>query len=245
MAFRISTLALVAILSTTSAQAADLSVDKTRLRGGLKDVHAAPVPEPQSQIYSAWRGGFTWREDATIDAASDGQMTTAFESGWFMSTAIRVSFAKLGLRGFRGEIETGIARSYVKAFHADGATFHADDAQGRAGLGFVTANVAYDFNISADAKLKPYISAGVGYGIANLRNYAVNSLGGTYLSDHDDGLVYQLGAGASYYIGAGVRAELGYRYIAMPRIDLISVNGTHLTTKLADHQVLLGLRKGW
>jgi opacity protein-like surface antigen len=242
MSPRTSAIAALALLAAGPVLAADLSVEKTALRGGMKDVHAAPAGEMPSLYYSAWRGGLGWREDATLSFAGTG-VGSSYQQGWFYSSATGVPLDRLGLRGFRGEIETGLARSYIKTLTAGGVTYPSGDASGRVGLGFITANIAYDFDIGS--KLKPYIAAGGGYGIANLRDISIASQGGVGVSDRDGGYVYQVGAGASYYIGSGVRMELGYRYLAMPSVDVVAVGGTRVSTKLADHQLVFGLRKGW
>jgi opacity protein-like surface antigen len=240
--------AILTLIASHAASAADLggdktSVEKTRLRGGAKDVHAGVAAEPQSSFYSAWRGGLSHLEDTNVGLRGTLHVDTTYQQGLAVSSATGMTFDRLGLRGLRGEIETGLARQYVGTHTQQGTVATLGNSFGRTGLGYITANLAYDFDTGS--KLKPYVMAGGGYGIANFRDHGVSSLGSATLSSNDGGYVYQVGAGASYYVGAGVRMELGYRYLAMPGVELVAVDGTRSSTKIADHQVLFGLRKGW
>ncbi len=238
-----TTAAWLALFGAHTAFAADLGVEPTRLRRGLKDVHAPTPVEPPSNFYAAWRGGLHRLDDTDVALRGTVSVDTSYQQGFVVSSATGMTFDRMGLRGFRGEIESGLARSYVEAHYPHSGGPAVGSSFGRTSINFVTANLAYDFDTGG--KLKPYLMAGGGYGLADFRGHGVSALGSAVLSAQDSGYVYQVGAGASYYLGAGVRMEMGYRYLAMPSVNVVAADGTRSSTKIADHQLLFGLRKGW
>lgn len=101
----------------------------------------------------------------------------------------------------------------------------------------VLFNVYYDFNLNLPVAVKPYVTAGLGWGQSEF------SLGSSSKKEHSAAM--QIGTGVSYQLCDHMSFDLGYRYITYGDFDeTYRGAGTYIKAdyKPRAHEVLLGLR---
>ena len=148
----------------------------------------AAMPAAAQDWYAQVNTGVsTGKVDVTVDGDSgDADLKTGFGVGAAGGVALG--------NGLRAELE-GIFNRNDFSDQVDGETL-----KGSAATAFV--NVLYDFQLGG---ISPYVGAGVGYGSTSLK---VDED-----SVHDQGVAWQLRAGASFPVNDVLTVDAGYRYM--------------------------------
>lgn len=225
-----SSMAFAALAVSLLASSAALAADKA----------PAVVSEKRPSIfYSAYRAGFVWSNDSQFNLRATSAKNP-YDLGVFAASATGMSLERLGLRNFRGEIESGINRAYMSPHLSTAGT---SSVTGETRQRYVIANLGYDFETGGN--LRPYVTAGGGYNAVHVRESTVAPHPADPVSAKGGAYVLQAGVGFSHLLGAGFHLELGYRYMLTPHVGLTALDGTTTISRLADHKLLLGLRRNW
>jgi len=202
----------------------------------------APAPEavvtaPQYNWYIAARIGAAFADDTEFGVLGT-TVTNDYDTGWVGSAAVGTQFDLGGFRP-RAEIEMGYLSNEVDSHDVAGiGRFEGDDAFGKTNVFFGLVNGYLDF---LEGPLKPYVSAGLGFGHVDFDNHGITAVG-TAMDDSATGFAWQVGAGISYAFTPQTTMELGYRYFSVENVGLVAVDGTESDVDIHSNQVMLGLR---
>jgi opacity protein-like surface antigen len=159
----------------------------------------------------------------------EGELHGEIDNGFLIGGAIGAQFTE----NFRGEIEVSGARldththaeEYVDYGQQLGIEYEADDDDHLSEL-FILANVWFGFPIST--MFSPYIGGGVGVahvdGDFGVGAFPTGMLANDIFSASNDAdswnFAYQLGAGIMIGLSEHIAIDLGYRFKAIPNVDL-------------------------
>lgn len=164
--------------------------------------------------------------EISVDTATvDGSIDNDLETGLFASALAGRSFGsnmavELEAFYFNPDIEDGDAASVLGEPLNASATSYA-----------LMANAVYRF--PQFSSVTPYVGAGVGFG-----NVEYKVMGET---DDDQGVAYQLKAGFTVPVTAGATADIGYRYLVLPKYEA-SEGSDRLKVETNAHIISVGMR---
>lgn len=164
--------------------------------------------------------------DISVDTATlDGSLDSDLETGLFASGLIG--------RNINANVAVEAEVFYLKSDIDDGKAISAlgQPLYASATSYAVMANAVYRF--PQFASVTPYVGAGVGFGSVE---YEV--LGET---DDDTGVAYQLKAGFTVPVTAGAMADIGYRYVVLPKYEA-SEGSDRLEVETSAHILSVGMR---
>lgn len=195
---------------------------------------AAPEAKAQNleNVYSQFELDLSFADSSDIESTLGNG-----EAEWELGRG-----AGIGL-GYRitPNIRTDLMLHY-RTFPVDSLTVGAVTGAGSGDLSLTSAtiNAYYDFTFG-DTALRPFVGAGIGYGLANFESTAP----GLAVDDEDWVLTWNVMAGASYDIGPNSAIYAGYRYLQTedPSFGAVALgtSGT-LDTQFQSHEAMLGLR---
>lgn len=217
----------VALLSGTSAMAADLVVNEP----------VADVAVPNGFYATFFAGGSFASGETTFqpDVGPGIVFDTDLDGGFIVGGAIGTTLHQ----NLRGEIEFSYIQADVGSI-LNGIPV--PDGVSVTSTGYnLLANLWYDF--SNDSGFTPYVGAGVGYG------HTVVS-GDLPADITASGLLYQLGAGVKFDVAENIALDLGYRYRVLSDADTESDGmappaGGSVTTDAVNHIVQAGVTFGF
>lgn len=249
---------LAALAPLQTAQAFDDNELYVSLSGGVSFLQ-------DSENSGAFVGDFVTGEGTTIPAGTvlpNGTgvgWTTEFDTGFTVAGAVGMRF----LDAFRGEIEVAYQSNDVDTHSgvtAGGIGLDAEDAgvlitgsgnlgtsvgnlvadgQGSVDTLFVMANAYFDFGDDSWIA-KPYIGAGLGFGIVEVDYSPSNTL---IVDDTDTRFAYQVMAGLSAPILPNADLFGGYRYRATEDAETdVALFNAGLDIENASHIVEAGIR---
>lgn len=186
-------------------------------------------------FYVGLGAGLTVPMDNEIEPASAAIRShkLSFDPGWLVDGQVGYKFGN----GLRSEIEVGYRQA-----EKDGITNPygnpALGVDGSYGVLNTMLNVIYDMNINA--RVTPYIGAGVGYAHVWDSKLGVASGPATLLGATDrsaGGFAYQAIAGFSFDIAKHWAATADYRYLATTMLDF-----GNMESEYSSHNIMVGLR---
>ncbi len=217
----------VALLSGTSAMAADLVVNEP----------VAEVAAVSNGFYATFFAGGSFASgDTTVDVVPGFGFTleTDLDGGFIIGGAIGTTLHE----NLRGEIEFSYIQADVDSF----ANTPVPDDANLTSTGYnLLANLWYDF--TNDSGFTPYVGAGVGYGKTSVSG----DLPGEVTAS---GLLYQLGAGVKFDVADNIALDVGYRYRVLSDADteadgLMIPAGVDVKTDAVNHIVQAGITFGF
>lgn len=206
--------------------------------------------QADSGYYIATRIGLAFLQDTRFDLNAAAAVPTGIENDYEGANYAGKIAIGATYGTFRGEVEVGFSDFDVKShtITALSATFSDENRFGDTHAFTGMVNAYYDLDLGI---IKPYVSAGVGYGFVNFKNHGV-VLGAptaglpagnvVALDDTDSGFAWQVGAGTSFQLTDAFDLEFGYRYSSIEGIELAAVDGTQSDVDIDSHAVLVGLR---
>jgi opacity protein-like surface antigen len=159
----------------------------------------------------------------------EGELHGEIDNGFLIGGAVGAQFTE----NLRGEIEVSGARldtksraeEYVDYGQQVGIEYEAHDDDHLREL-FILANVWFGFPVST--MFSPYVGGGVGVAHVDadfgVRNFQTGALANDIFSASEDAdswnFAYQLGAGLMIGLSEHIAIDLGYRFKAIPNVDL-------------------------
>jgi len=216
----------VALLSSTSAMAADLVVNEP----------VADVAVPTGFYATFFAGGSFASGETTIqpDLGPGFVLDTDLDGGFIIGGAIGMTLHQ----NLRGEIEFSYIQADVGSFM--GVAVPDDVSVTSTGYNLL-ANLWYDFE--NDSGFTPYIGGGVGFGKTQVTS---DDAPGDITAS---GLLYQLGAGVKVDVAQNIALDLGYRYRVLSDADTDLGGpppvGASVTTDAVNHIVQAGVTFGF
>ena len=229
-------LTLSGLMTSQAVQAADIApvVEEPAGLGWYISIFGGPK-WGHGDIDAEWtRGESSCAEslavcDLLVAIRREGELHGEIDNGFLIGGAIGAQFTE----NLRGEIEVSGARldtnshaeEYVDYGIGIGQEYEANDDDHIREL-FILANVWFGFPIST--MFSPYVGGGVGvahvdadFGVGDFQTGAVaNDIFSA--SEDADGwnFAYQLGAGIMIGLSEHIAIDLGYRFKAIPNVDL-------------------------
>jgi opacity protein-like surface antigen len=117
------------------------------------------------------------------------------------------------------------------------ANYTGADASGRLAVTYALANYYVDFDLG---RIRPYLSAGLGLGYVETRDFGV--IGLHTMSDGNWGWAYQLGAGLSFDLTSNLALEAGYRMLSVRDVGTTSLTGATDKLTVTSNQANVGVR---
>lgn len=196
--------------------------------------------QPHQGFYLSLRSGITFPENTTLNS-SFGSVENEYKTGWLLNTAVGYSFNPIASWvAPRLEGELGVNYASIDDHKVLGTKINDPDAFGENTTFTFLANGYLDF-ITPWKYIRPYIGGGLGGAYVSFDRYGVSSTG-TLLSDSDLAFAYQGSAGLSIPVYQGVTFDVGYRYLGIPGVELLSRDGFKSKTDVNSSSLLLGLR---
>jgi len=164
--------------------------------------------------------------EISVDTATvDGSIDNDLETGLFASALMGREFGS----NLAGEVEVFYFNPDIDDGEAAGVLGEPLNASATSYA--VMANAVYRF--PQLSSVTPYVGAGVGFGSVE---YKV--MGET---DDDTGVAYQLKAGFTVPVTAGATADIGYRYLVLPKYEA-SEGSDRLKVETNAHIISVGMR---
>lgn len=161
-------------------------------------------------VYVAGRAGYSMPDDSELTSSSlpGVKVNLGFKDNFVGAGAV-------GLRNgaYRSEIEIGYQKNNLKSISASGITINPATVglSGHVSALTTLVNAYYDFDTGS--RLKPFITAGVGFSVLKA-SFTVTGVSGISSSDEDTVFAYQFGAGLGYAVTDKITIEAGYRYLS-------------------------------
>jgi opacity protein-like surface antigen len=181
--------------------------------------------EAEKGLYLQGQGGISFPEDSQVDTATrqDADLDNGFTGG--------VGFGYANGHGFRGEIGLDYHQNDIDSVAGI-------DGSGTARAGSLMLSGYYDFFNTS--RVQPFIGAGAGVSLVDADG--VTPLAGSIINDDDIAFAYQAMAGIAVNVGSRTKVTLGYRFFAVPDLNLRTVGGTAVDADYQTHEVMLGVR---
>ncbi len=218
--------------AAVAARAADL--------GGDPVFEDQAIPLPQAYLrpwYVGVRGGASLLGDTNYDALG-GNVDNSYDTSYFFGGMVGYDFNGSG-PGFRAEAELAYLQADIDTQRLGGKTFNGAGATGDTSVLAGFASLYYDLPFSSG--ITPFVGAGIGLANVDLEDHGVKGAG-TFMEDSANAFAWHLTAGADIAMTDQASLELGYRYLAVEGVDLISVDGTGNTVDLNSHLLFAGVK---
>ena len=185
------------------------------------------------------------RVDDGLGGTTGSSMKAHYDDGLGVSAEIGRKFDNV-IPGLRGALEVSYTKAEVDNFEVPDivnggtvTTLGGGDIENIA----VFANAYYDFDLSTNVPVKPYVGAGIGVAMTEVSyNSTAGGITTTFFDDDDVRFAYQGKAGVSYAFNDRTDLYAEYTYRASDDLTFGNLTDGEYTVENKSHLVGLGLR---
>jgi opacity protein-like surface antigen len=186
-------------------------------------------------VYVAGRAGISMPDESELTSSSlpGAKIDLGFKDNI-------VGAAAVGLRNgaYRTEVEMSYQKNNLDSIKASGITINPATVGLSGNISALTTLVSGYYDFDTGSRLKPFITAGVGFTLLDA-SFTVTGVSGISSSDKDTVLSYQLGAGLGYAVTDKITVEVGYRHLsghdAKFNGDTVSFTSNNITAGVRIH----------